>query len=146
MRYKIYETPEAMQAAINLYFDECKAQDEPVTITGLALALGFNSRQALINYENYSKEFHDTVKSAKLRVENAYEKRLIHRGNGGDVFALKQFDWTDRQDINQNNRFVDETGQDLHAKDKALLREMGIEVNQGAHNGKPANPHTKNEA
>lgn len=33
-----------------------------------------------------------------MRIENAYEKRLINRGNGGDIFALKQFGWKDRQE------------------------------------------------
>lgn len=31
-----------------------------------------------------------------MRIENAYEKRLIARGNGGDVFALKNFGWRDK--------------------------------------------------
>lgn len=120
-----YETAEEMQFAIDDYFASSDEENEPISITGLALALGFCSRQALINYENYSKEFYDTIKKAKLKVENAYEKRLIRRGNGGDVFALKQFEWTDRQDI--NNRYVDKQGEDLHARDKELLKKMGIE-------------------
>ncbi|KXK66847.1 hypothetical protein, partial [Christensenella minuta] len=37
-------------------------------------------------------------KKAKLKIENAYEKRLIGRGNGGDIFALKQFGWKDKQE------------------------------------------------
>ncbi|MBO4295122.1 MAG: hypothetical protein J5896_06775, partial [Alphaproteobacteria bacterium] len=36
------------------------------------------------------------IKKAKLRVQHAYEKRLIKRGNSGDVFALKNFGWSDK--------------------------------------------------
>ena len=44
-------------------------------------------------------EYSDTIKRAKLRIENAYEMRLIDRGNGGDIFALKQFGWSDKHEV-----------------------------------------------
>ena len=123
-----YKEPEQMQIAIDAYFDSCTKDDgeTPVTITGLALALGFTSRQALNNYENYSPEFFDTVKGAKSLVEMAYEHRLIKRGNGGDIFALKQFDWTDKQEIDHRQRYVDKDDNDIHAQDKAILDNLGL--------------------
>ena len=102
-RPRKYKTVQEMQAAIDRYFALCKENKEPLTITGLALALDFTTRQALINFEGYTDEngeaFIDTIKRAKLKIEQAYELRNIARGNGGDIFALKQFDWTDKQEI-----------------------------------------------
>lgn len=131
---KYYETPEAMQEAIDAYFADCAANQEPITITGLALWLGFTSRQSLLHYEGYSKEFFDTVRKAKMRVENAYEKRLIARGNSGDVFALKNFDWTDTSTV--STRFVDKNDNDLIAarqldeKDALLLEKLNVKIEE----------------
>jgi hypothetical protein len=99
-RPRKYDSPEQMQAAIDKYFDE--TEDDELTITGLALALDFTSRKDLINYEGYSEEYYHTLKKAKLRIENTYEKALRKHGRSGDIFALKNFDWADKieQDIN----------------------------------------------
>ena len=91
-----------LQKKIDKYFEECETSGEPLTITGLALALD-TTRETLMDYEN-NDEFSYTIKRAKLKIENAYEKRNIMRGNGGDIFALKQFGWTDKQDIDIGNR------------------------------------------
>lgn len=99
---RYYSSPEEMQKAIDEYFAHCEANEVNVKITGLALWLGFTSRQDIINYENYSAEYHDTIKKAKLRIESAYEDRLINRGNGGDIFALKNFDWKDKSEVDNN--------------------------------------------
>ena len=76
-----YATVEEMQAVIDQYFEDCKGEpiigddgmpildkfgqpfiihQRPPTVTGLALALGFTSRQALLNYQA-KKGFVDTV-------------------------------------------------------------------------------------
>ncbi len=72
----------------------------PATITGLAYHLGFTSRQALINYEE-KPEFVDTIKRAKLRIEMAYEESIHGKNAAGPIFALKNFGWTDRQEVDQ---------------------------------------------
>lgn len=105
-----YTTKEELQTEIDRYFEE--TPNDEIAITGLALFLGFNSRQTLINY-NEREEFVDTIKKAKMRVELAYEKRLIARGNGWDVFALKNFDWTDKQEIDQRNLNIETTPTEL---------------------------------
>ena len=92
-----FKSVEELQEKIDAYFASCDEENEPITITGLALALD-TSRDILCNYENRD-EFSNAIKMAKLRVENAYEKRLVRRGNGGDVFALKNFGWKDTKDI-----------------------------------------------
>lgn len=97
-----FKNVKALQKAIDEYFEECRKTGEPLTVTGLALALN-TTRDTLMDYEK-KDGYSDTVKRAKLMIENAYEKRLIERGNGGDVFALKQFGWSDKQEVNIGNK------------------------------------------
>ena len=94
-----FETVEELKKAVNKYFEGCNEETEPMTITGLALALD-TTRETLCDYEN-KDEYSDTIKNAKLKVQNAYEKRLVKRGNGGDIFALKNFGWVDKQEVQQ---------------------------------------------
>jgi len=100
--HRIFKTPEEMQAKIDEYFDN----EERTTVTGLCLHLGFRSRQGLNNYEKYSKEFYDVIKTAKMRVEMYYEKRLIEGKAAGSIFALKQFGWTDRQELDVKGKGI----------------------------------------
>lgn len=116
-RPKIYDTPKKMQKAIDKYFEDCQGKPllddngavltdkkgKPIimgarapTITGLALALGFNSRQALLNYQA-RPEFNDTITRAKTRCEEYAESRLYDRdGARGAEFSLKyNFKWED---------------------------------------------------
>ncbi len=89
-----FKTVEELDQAITAYFRDTK--EDEWTITGLALALD-TTRQTLINYEG-REEFLDTIKKAKLKVENGYEKDLKKHGRSGTIFALKNFDWRDRQE------------------------------------------------
>ena len=91
-RPRKYQSVEQLQAAIDSYFEST----EKVTITGLALHMGFNSRQALSNYEGYSEEFHDAIKRAKSRVEMYYEEHLVESNAAGAIFALKNYGWSDK--------------------------------------------------
>lgn len=91
-----FKTVKALQDAIDKYFTDCEEMGEPLTVTGLAIALK-TTRETLMDYQE-KDGYSDAVKMAKLKIENAYEKRLIARGNGGDIFALKQFGWTDKQE------------------------------------------------
>jgi hypothetical protein len=73
-------------------------------MTGLALALGFNSRQALLNYQN-KQEFNDTIVRAKAKVEQYAEERLFDKeGANGAKFSLaNNFDgWRERQQVDAN--------------------------------------------
>lgn len=92
-----WNTPEELQKEIDEYFRDCTENQIPLSITGLALALD-TTRETLMDYQN-DDEFSYTVKRAKLRIENAYEQRLILNGRAGDIFALKNFGWKDKQEI-----------------------------------------------
>ena len=61
---------------------------KPPTVTGLALALGFKSRQSLLNYQAKPK-FRDIITEAKSRVEEYTEGRLFDSsGANGAKFSL----------------------------------------------------------
>lgn len=89
-----FKSVKELQKKIDAYFADCEKDDEPLTITGLALALD-TSRETLMEYGE-REEFVDTIKKAKLKIEHAYELRNIKRGNAGDIFALKNFGWKDK--------------------------------------------------
>jgi hypothetical protein len=86
------------------------------------LWLGFESRQSFYDYEKEG-EFSYTIKKARLRIEERYEQRLHGNSPAGAIFALKNFGWTDRQEIDHTTK-GEKIGLDdeqLEAKlDKAL--------------------------
>lgn len=89
-----FKTVEELQSKINTYFGQ--TPKEEWTITGLALALD-TYRQTLINYEERD-EYLDTIKKAKQMVEHSYEIDLKKSGRTGTIFALKNFDWKDKNE------------------------------------------------
>jgi hypothetical protein len=95
-RPRIVETPEEFEKRADAYFKECREAGYPVTITGLALALGYSSRQGFYDAENLPG-FSDSVKRARTAVEGAYEGRLWENNPTGAIFALKNMGWSDRQ-------------------------------------------------
>ena len=104
-----YKNKEQIEEMIEQYFKSCEGEilkdrdgepvfnkygqpvivnQRPPTVTGLALALGFSSRQALLNYQA-KKEFNDTITRAKSRIEQYAEERLFDRdGANGAKFSL----------------------------------------------------------
>ena len=124
-RPPMYKTKEELQEKIDAYFKACEGEPlldddgnvmtdkyhnpiiigaRPLTITGLALALGFNSRQTLLNYQAQD-EFMDTITRAKARVEQYAEERLYDKdGANGAKFSLaNNFEgWKEKQQIDAN--------------------------------------------
>jgi hypothetical protein len=99
-RPPIFETPEQMQEAIDAYHADCIQRQVPLTMSGLAIALGM-SRQALIQYEGRDG-FSDTVKQARAKVERQLEEGLLTRERqvAGHIFNLKNnFGWKDVQEV-----------------------------------------------
>lgn len=113
-----WKSVKAMQEAIDAYFTKCEGEivytrdgemlldkygqpvvrgAHPPTVTGLALALGFTGRQALIDYQA-RPEFADTVTRAKSRCEEYAESRLYDKdGATGAKFSLGcNFGWRER--------------------------------------------------
>ena len=108
-RKPTFTSAEEMQEKIDAYFASCEPEPlrdaagnpvlnkngepvyvggRPMTIQGLALALGFTSRQSLLNYKA-KREFVDTVTRARLRVEQYAAERLFDRdAQRGAQFTL----------------------------------------------------------
>ena len=98
-RPKAYTEVEVMKQKIDKYFNDCDRNKEPYTVTGLCLALDI-CRDTLSEYMK-KDEFSDTIKKAKLKVENYLEKRLINdNSTTGIIFNLKNnFGWKDKQEV-----------------------------------------------
>ena len=95
----IFETPEELKQKVDEYFD---STDRP-TLAGLALKLGFESRQTLYNYEERGG-FLDIIKNARMRVEAIYEERLIYEQNQtGVIFSLKNMGWKDSKSLDHQS-------------------------------------------
>jgi len=107
-RPPLFDSEEKLQIAINEYFNAL-GTDQP-TITGLALYLGFESRQSFYDYEK-EIEFSYTIKRARLRIESNYEQSLFSRNPTGPIFALKNLGWKDKTETDVNLKKV---GKDLY--------------------------------
>lgn len=93
-----YTTAEEMQVKIDEYFTYQDELKRPLTITGLALHLGFCDRSSFYDYEE-NEGFFYTIKKARTRIENNYEEHLFSKAYPGAIFALKNFGWKDKQEI-----------------------------------------------
>jgi hypothetical protein len=114
-----YQTVEELEEKIIEYFETKKPQvledkdGRPVldkyghpiykslnhpTLSGIALHLGFCSRQSMYDYEKKSDEFSYTIKKARLRIEEVVEELALVEGKAGQIFILKNLGWTDKQE------------------------------------------------
>lgn len=151
-RPKLFESVEELKSKIKEYFDFKTCPDKRMvtlksfeegekgeyvdyvphfTKTGLALHLGFESRQSLYDYAKLSekedatdldKEFSYIIKRATLRVENNYERMLAEKGvQTGAIFALKNMGWKDRTEVEQtgtSTQIVVNNNKDAEALDE----------------------------
>lgn len=105
----MYNSPEELEKKVDSYFED----ENTPTWSGLALYLGFNSRQALNYYMDEKPGYLDPLKKALLKIEIEYEKGLAGRNPAGSIFALKNFGWTDRQEmVTRNVNYNTELTQD----------------------------------
>lgn len=104
-RPRMFSSPEAFDQKVIEYQEYCKEENEPVTWTGLALFMGFSSRQSIDEYQKYT-EFSDSVKKAKTFVEWHYEMRLCGDKPTGAIFALKNMGWADKQQLEHSGASV----------------------------------------
>lgn len=106
---KKWKTVRALNRDINRYFKKCEEKDKPLTMTGLALALG-TSRQTLLNYrKSGDKGFDSVLKRAKLRCHNFAEEYLFSKGGqiAGTIFNLKNnYGWKDKQEVEASGEII----------------------------------------
>jgi hypothetical protein len=94
-----FGSPEEILNAGMVYFERCKGEGRPLTITGLCIELG-TYRDVLMDYQDdRGPEFSNAVKTLKTFCENyAEEQVFIGRNCAGAIFALKNYGWRDKSD------------------------------------------------
>lgn len=103
-RPPIYESVEQMQPAIDAWEELIKNGEKP-TVTGLCIALGFESKDTLYAYRD-KEEFSYPLKRSLLIVENGYEKALRDTAPTGSIFALKNMGWKDKQETEHSGEMT----------------------------------------
>jgi len=103
-RPRIWDTPEELQKAVDSYFKYCDEEGKPYTIAGLAVFLEVD-RQTIYNYEK-KQQYFDTIKKARNKIYNFMEEWAITKGNAGTIFLMKNYGYTDRQEVSvESNDF-----------------------------------------
>ena len=98
-----YSDPEEFQRKIDEYFDKIITRSgdwiKPPTVSGLAIHLGFVDRRSMYHYRD-KDAFYAPVKRAIGLIESYHEEKIAGGKNCvGNIFALKNFGWTDRQEV-----------------------------------------------
>ncbi len=93
-----FATPEEFDLIVDLYVVSCEEKEEPMTIPGLALFLGFADKSSLYHYQ-HRKPFTDSVKRARTLIEEATVKRSMGSHAAGAIFVLKNMGYSDRQNV-----------------------------------------------
>jgi len=123
---------EKVKKLVDAYFEECEGEQlfddegkpmldkwgrpifigqKPPTVTGLCLALGFLSRDALLGYQDRKERsplIADAITRAKLRCQAYAESRLYDKdGANGAKFSLaNNFGWKEQDNANTTNILV----------------------------------------
>jgi hypothetical protein len=120
-----YDSPEEFTDKVVSYFDWCQGEydeqeitvevdgvpvvkigriytrnPEKLTVTGMALYLGFASRQSIYDYVT-KEDFSYVIKRALMVIENKYESMLDSKSVTGAIFALKNMGWKDKTEVEQ---------------------------------------------
>jgi hypothetical protein len=115
-----FSSPDELQEQIDLYFEDRKDLGRPPTIEGLAVFLGFSSRQSIYDY-GLRPEFSYIIERAKTRIFT----ELMEMGLLGDYNAsLVKLIATSHQGYTDSNK------QDLNAK-VSLIEGISIKVIEG---------------
>lgn len=120
-RPRLFKSVEEFEERAEKYFRENEGGN--ITWTGLCLAVGASSRQALERYKRgeHGEDFVDSIKKALLIVENNYELSLKENGRSGDIFALKNFGWEDKikNEVQSESTIKHKVTADMTAKEAA---------------------------
>lgn len=108
-----WRSAKALQAAVDAYFEECSEEGRVPSVAGLALALGFMSRQALARYtdrmhEENNDDYVVIVTSAKTRIEEANIQLAYNKeASAGARFMLQNgFNYSEKQEIGLNSNTI----------------------------------------
>lgn len=103
-KYRMVKTPPKKEGDKPTRTKTWDREPEFATISGLALFLGFSSRQVFDDCMRKGK-YSETLKRGCLRVEAFYESRLHQHSTSGAIFALKSMGWNEKHET----KHIDET-------------------------------------
>lgn len=112
-RPRFFQTPKDLRDAVEVYFLELEQKNQELldsgnpqlmkkpTLTKMILSIGLSSRESFKLYANYGDDFKEVHDWAKLKIESSYEEAMAsgHVQVAGAIFALKNFGWSDKQEI-----------------------------------------------
>lgn len=100
-------------------YDHCIRKPEPPTVTGLALSIGFSSKDTLYRYAK-KDYFSYPIKRGLSKIEQNHEFKISEGDKcTGNIFALKNMGWHDKQYIEQKNMDIPLTEDEIkEAKEK----------------------------
>ena len=101
----LYSSAEELAIKCSEYFQDCQELKEKATITGLALFLGFCSRQSIYDYKE-NQEYSYILKRAVTVIENHHEKRMDGDKVAGSIFVLKNMGWADKVDVTSGGESI----------------------------------------
>jgi len=100
LRYKHllkWDDPDELSQAVSEFYDDCDQRNAPYTVAGLALWLGFSSKDSIRDYCGRKDELGEVMNSARLRIEQQRSEQLITAEGAapvGKMFDLKcNFGW-----------------------------------------------------
>lgn len=97
-----YTRPAQLEKKITEYFEYCDEVGKKLTVTGLALWLGFESRQSMYDYKK-NDPFSYIIKNALSIIGDMYEQKLLSQNVTGAIFALKNMGWKDKTEVKQES-------------------------------------------
>lgn len=119
-------SPAQMWDLFEVYEQDSRANDQPLTLAGAALALGFSSTKKFYEYSK-RPEFADVIDYIKTKVEAEYEQRLHGPAAAGAIFWLKaQAGYRDRLDIGNPEGEQFKTSQEHSESELELIRRVGF--------------------
>jgi len=120
---RIWEDPGEMHDAGVKWINAKKAKGEPPTITGLAIALGFASRQSIYHLSKEPK-FAPAINRLRLYIENVYEEQLTTARNpAGAIFYLKNVGWQDNTSVTHNGKLSLSLADAIEAGRRAVIED-----------------------
>lgn len=98
-----YNTPEELKAKIDEYIAKQKEDQEPCTMAGLSVFLGYASPRSLSDVRaRKNEEYAEVLEYGKTRIEDEKNRKMLKNqyNVAGAIFDLKNnHGWTDKQEI-----------------------------------------------
>ena len=130
---RLFQDAKKLEEAIEEYFSSTNARNAPLTVTGLANALGTN-RMTLLNLEkedHYAEEFKSLISLAKSRIGQQTEEGLLSgRYNAaGCIFTLKN-NWGYKDKTEQEVSVVHSIADSLESRRRRVLENKVISIEE----------------